>query len=281
MPWHIVPNSSKCPKSQPFAVVKDSDGSVVGCHATRAKAQRQLAALYANEEDGDRSMEVAMALPTEVVRRLAECDVTLDARSIPGFSIYRRGTLYEARGTAGRVEIRAAEDGGEFGLEGYAALWDVEYDVFGGPPFGWTEVVRKEALTSPLAGEPDIRFLIDHAGIPLARTRSGTLTATSDDVGFRSLIPSLDVANPDVQRVRSAVDRGDIDQMSWAFRVGKEGQKWNDDLTYREIVGVQTVYDQSIVTFPANPATAMGRKEKPATKRGMSVGMARVMLDLD
>lgn len=226
-------------------------------------------------------MEVAMALPAEVVRRLASADVKLDERSIPGFSIYRRGTLYEARGTTGRIQIRAAkteDDAEQFGLEGYAALWDVEYDVFGGPPFGWTEVVRREALTSPLAGEPDIRFLIDHAGVPLARTKSGTLTASADDVGFKSVAPDLDVRNPDVQRVRSAVDRGDIDQMSWAFRVSREGQKWNDDLTFREIVGVQTIYDQSLVTFPANPATAMGRKEP--TKRG-GLAFARYRLELD
>lgn len=49
MPWHIVPNHAKC--SKPFAVVKDDDGSVSGCHDSRASAERQLAALYASEEE--------------------------------------------------------------------------------------------------------------------------------------------------------------------------------------------------------------------------------------
>jgi HK97 family phage prohead protease len=49
VPWHIVSESGKCPASKPYAVIKDSDGSVAGCHPTKEKAQKQLAALYANE----------------------------------------------------------------------------------------------------------------------------------------------------------------------------------------------------------------------------------------
>ncbi len=48
MPYHIG-SSAKCPSSKPYAVIKDSDGTVMGCHATKADAQAQLAALYANE----------------------------------------------------------------------------------------------------------------------------------------------------------------------------------------------------------------------------------------
>lgn len=48
MPWHVA-RSSSCPDSRPWAVIKDSDGSVVACHATRSSASRQVAALYANE----------------------------------------------------------------------------------------------------------------------------------------------------------------------------------------------------------------------------------------
>lgn len=46
MPWHISSNHSEC---SGFAVVKDDDGKVVGCHKTKADAQAQLAALYASE----------------------------------------------------------------------------------------------------------------------------------------------------------------------------------------------------------------------------------------
>ena len=49
MPYHIVPNSVRCPASKPHAVVKTSDGTVMGCHPTIEHAQRQLAALHAAE----------------------------------------------------------------------------------------------------------------------------------------------------------------------------------------------------------------------------------------
>jgi 2'-5' RNA ligase len=49
VPWHKVHNHGKCPSGKPWAVVKDADGSVAGCHATESEANDQLAALYASE----------------------------------------------------------------------------------------------------------------------------------------------------------------------------------------------------------------------------------------
>jgi phage I-like protein len=48
MPWHVA-RSGKCPAGRPWAVVKDADGHVEGCHETEEQARRQLAALYAKE----------------------------------------------------------------------------------------------------------------------------------------------------------------------------------------------------------------------------------------
>ena len=52
MPWHVA-KSSSCPSSRPWAVIKDSDSSVVACHATKAGAQSQVNALYAQEASMD------------------------------------------------------------------------------------------------------------------------------------------------------------------------------------------------------------------------------------
>lgn len=54
MPWHIVEGHSECPTSRSFAVVKDDDGSVQGCHASRDSAEDQLAALNASESSEHR-----------------------------------------------------------------------------------------------------------------------------------------------------------------------------------------------------------------------------------
>ena len=50
MPWHISKGAGDC---SGWAVVKDSDGKVVGCHPTKAKAQAQLAALNINAASKD------------------------------------------------------------------------------------------------------------------------------------------------------------------------------------------------------------------------------------
>lgn len=59
MPWHIVEGHSECATSEPWAVVKDSDGTVEGCHETRAEAEDHMAALYASETDDDARSTVA------------------------------------------------------------------------------------------------------------------------------------------------------------------------------------------------------------------------------
>lgn len=55
MPWHTA-KDSRCPSDKPWAVVKDSDGSVVACHISEEAAQKQVAALYINVEDAGGKM---------------------------------------------------------------------------------------------------------------------------------------------------------------------------------------------------------------------------------
>jgi len=47
MPWHVENDNPDC---SGFAVVKDADGEIEGCHKTKADANAQMAALYASEE---------------------------------------------------------------------------------------------------------------------------------------------------------------------------------------------------------------------------------------
>lgn len=67
MPWHAE-KSSECGSDTPWAVIKDADGSVEGCHATEDEALQQVAALYAAE--GEDSVEAdsseTMAVSEEV-----------------------------------------------------------------------------------------------------------------------------------------------------------------------------------------------------------------------
>lgn len=48
MPWRIIENHPEC---NGYAVVKEDDGKLFGCHKTRGDAIRHMAALYAAERD--------------------------------------------------------------------------------------------------------------------------------------------------------------------------------------------------------------------------------------
>jgi hypothetical protein len=48
MPYHIAHDIKGC---SGYAVVKNSDGKIMGCHKTKAEAVAQLRALEANEAD--------------------------------------------------------------------------------------------------------------------------------------------------------------------------------------------------------------------------------------
>jgi len=92
---------------------------------------------------------------------------------------------------------------------------------------------------------------MDHEGIPLARTKSGTLTLAEDDRGLR-VEADLDPANPLAASVISAMRRGDLSQMSFAFRTIKDS--WSKDRQTRELEEVE-LFDVSVVTFPAYEET--------------------------
>lgn len=128
----------------------------------------------------------------------------------------------------------------------------------------WVETVSVGAFDRTLADGADCAFLVNHGGISLARTRSGTLKLSAVKNGTTSPVPGvtglyaqadLDPANPHVQAVRSAVERKDLSEMSFAFRVLRDD--WNAEYTTRTINEVSLHQgDCSIVNFGANPFTA-------------------------
>jgi Escherichia/Staphylococcus phage prohead protease len=150
-------------------------------------------------------------------------------------------------------EIRAA--GTTLKLEGYASVFDKGYEVYGGPPNGWTEFVNRGAFDRTLSEGPDLHLLINHEGLPLARTKSGTLQLSTDKTGLL-VRADLDRRDPDVAGLEIKMGRGDLDEMSFAFRVKR--QTWSDDETVRSLDEVSIHKgDVSIVNFGANPNTSV------------------------
>jgi HK97 family phage prohead protease len=174
------------------------------------------------------------------------------------------------------VEARQAEDG-TMRLRGYAAVFN-EASV----PLPFIETIAPGAFRKTLMETPDVRLLINHSGLPLARTKNGTLTLTEDD---RGLYMDATIADTSEGRdLYKLVERGDVDQMSFAFRVIR--QKYNDDRSQRTLTEVSLADgDVSVVTYPAYPTTSVEarealRKAIDAVKEGREVtGESLVVLN--
>ncbi len=153
------------------------------------------------------------------------------------------------------LELRAAPDGKT--LIGYAAVFDSPSE-----PLPWTEFVRRGAFAKTIKDGADVRLLIDHEGVPLARSKSGTLIMQEDDYGLR-IEAMLDENNPDAAKVMSALRRGDLSQMSFAFQTVKDS--WSTDKRTRELKEVR-LYDVSVVTYPAYEETVAELRSKNHTQ---------------
>jgi len=140
-------------------------------------------------------------------------------------------------------------------FEGYASVTEVAYEVYGGPPYGWIETIARGAFKKTLSEKPDVVFLVNHDGLPMARTVSGTLELDEDKTGLHVVAPTLDPEDRDVQWIAPKMARGDLDEMSLAFRVGR--QEWNEDYTDRRITELNMSRgDVSIVRYGASPTTS-------------------------
>jgi HK97 family phage prohead protease len=176
-----------------------------------------------------------------------------------------RRTLIDApeRRTIAASDFELRKAGDSLALTGYASIFGNPYDVMGGAPRGWTETVDRRAFDVTLGAKPDVHLLINHEGMPLARTKSGTLHLGTDARGLL-VTADLDRRDPDVQRLETKMQRGDMDEMSFAFRV--KDDKWFDENGQEVPRGTGDVRrltevslhkgDVSVVNFGANPATS-------------------------
>lgn len=218
-------------------------------------------------------------LPEPVLERLQDLDLGDRQRTFNGFDITQRGNLLEAR-TFTALERRLEEDGTPV-TEGYATVYGRSYDVLGGPDMGgFRETIADGAATKSVRDRDNVFLLFDHDGVPMASIRGGGLKLWSDSTGLGHEA-RLDPRSTSAMDIYYALERGDLDSMSFAFRVMQGGQTWNDDYTERTITEVR-LYDVSVVKFPANPyAIAQPRSTEPVLQesRGMSLSLARAQYE--
>ena len=158
-----------------------------------------------------------------------------------------RQPKFERRSVEARWEVREEPDG-SVGLRGYAAVFDA-------PAHG--EVVTRSAFDRTLTQDPVVELLFDHDGIPMASTRGGTMTLSTDDTGLIVDVPSLDMESPHVRSIVSAMRRGDLQKMSFAFYTLRD--TYDSKTQLRSLEDVELV-DVSIVTRPWYDATSVALK---------------------
>lgn len=159
------------------------------------------------------------------------------------------------------VEVRAESDG-KIVVEGYAAVFDQPTDIGG----VFTEVVARGAFRSALERGDDVEFLVNHGGLPIARTTAGNLTLREDDRGLH-MRAELDPADPDVQRIVPKMRGKMLDQMSFAFNA--TGQRWDtpaDGPDVRTITDVM-LFDVSIVNRGAYPQTSIALRSRDEARK--------------
>lgn len=168
--------------------------------------------------------------------------------------IIRRSQLADS----GQVQIKETEGI----IDGYPIVFNEQ--TFIGDYF--IEEIAPTALDE--ADLTDIKFLVNHDDklIPLARHRRGkrsTMDISIDERGLK-ITAKLDRENNSTARALfSAVERGDIEDMSFAFGIEVAGDEWSDldkDIPKRRITKISKVFEISAVNDGAYSQTCISAR---------------------
>lgn len=133
-------------------------------------------------------------------------------------------------------------------IRGHAAVFNEWADIGG----MFQERVAPGAFAEAMGD--DVRALFNHdSNYVLGRTRSGTLRIAEDSRGL-----AIEADPPDTQWARDLVvsmKRGDIDQMSFGFRVLEDSWDHTDPNMPRRTILRVALVDVSVVTYPAYEGT--------------------------
>lgn len=127
----------------------------------------------------------------------------------------------------------------------------------------YKEIIDRNALNK--TDLKDVRLFVNHDTnkITLARSKNGkgTMQLSVEDDGLH-IQAELDIENNvEAKSLYSAVKRGDMDGMSFMFRI--DGEEWLDldkDVPTRRITSISIVHEVSVVNFPAYQQTSVNAR---------------------
>ena len=152
-------------------------------------------------------------------------------------------------------EIRAEAPAGaeSLVLDGTPIVYDKPTTI-NDPAGKFIEIIRSGALDH--ADISDVRLLYNHdlSKVPLARTpKTMQLRITPAGLQMAATLPDTEEA----RSVHTAVGRGDLNGMSFAFKVPAGGDRFDPVTKTREIFKIEKVLECSVVPFPAYPQTSV------------------------
>jgi len=229
MPWSVK-KDDRCPASEPWAVIKDADNSLEGCHMTEAEAQDQQAALYANEGRADRPPR------DNLVRSV-----------MPG------------------VEFREEVDGERPLLHGHFAVFDQWTEIDSAFEGHFMERLAPGAFSKSIAAKRDsIRVLFQHGQDPqIGNKPLGPIQELREDkIGAYYEVPLSDTS---YNRDLIPLLRDGLLGASFRFSVMKEDfdrkaskSPYNPDGLPERTIWLVDLMEFGPVTFPAYAGASAG-----------------------
>jgi len=154
------------------------------------------------------------------------------------------------------MEIRHSGRATEgFTIRGYPAVYNETSLNLG----GFREQIAPGAFDEVLATNPDVHFVWDHDTRYVgARTTNDTLHLSSDDHG---LFMDAQVGNYTwAKDLRTALERGDIDQGSFSFSIAEDGAEMSideNDQVLQRVNNVSNLFDVTVTAKGAYPQTSL------------------------
>lgn len=192
----------------------------------------------------------------EMSRRSRHNSLCLEIRSGTEGGHSREYSNNEIRSIDINIQKSADTEGEPLKLRGYAIV----YNSLSEPLYGdlFRERINRGAFTKSLLENDQVCLWGHDTRYVLGRKSSGTLILREDEKGlyFEVSMPNTTWARD----LKESVDRGDIKQMSFGFKVVRDN--WIDDketlkeygMPIREVEEI-TLHEISLVTFPAYPQT--------------------------
>lgn len=222
---------------------------------------------------------IRCGLSADVVRRsLDEQRIWNAPLTIRSSDVVEQRDGMQTSGQADGEEPPALDQDPRMMITGHSAVFDSESELL----FGFMrETIKRGAFRRVLKTNPDVRLLVNHEGAPFARTTNGTLTLVEDQRGLL-MTAELDDSRGDATDLYHAVMRGDYDQQSFAFTIARDEWTYCNCVTdqgpeytgcdcpwERSILEIGSLYEVSVVTFPAYPDTtvSVARNSEPVGER--------------